>query len=213
MQVTHFSQTRKSGARRTFAEKDYYRRWSTQSMLTWIDFFQQPLPTFNIKGRKSVASWPGGMCSFAIILLLLIYGAVKVVQLLSRTNPHVSSYTEKNFYDSSEKIDMKAKDIKFAFGIEGFLDQELKDDPVYVKPLVRMWGRREGEEYEKMIPYHRCSKDDFDDFAPPAPGLEGMLERMKKGGDSGKSGLYCIDWGELWNRDLQIFSVTNDDNY
>ena len=65
-----------------------------------------------------------------------------------------------------------------------------------------MFGRREGEEYEKMIPYHRCTKDELDDFAPPAPGLEGMLKRMKSGGDSGKSGLYCIDLDKLFDRDL-----------
>ena len=97
------------------------------------------------------------MLSFGLLLVMMIYGATKMVHLLSRTNPNVSSYTEQNYFDSSEVIDIKRKKIRFAFGIEGFLDKQLKNDSRFVKNLVRMWGKKGGVEYEKLIPYHRCT--------------------------------------------------------
>ena len=168
------------------------------------------MPTFNFKGRTTVASWPGGIFSFAIVMVMMLYGAIKLVQLLSKTNPNISSYVEQNYFDSSEVIDMKDKKIRFAFGMEGFLDKELKNDPRYVKNLVRMWGKKEGVAYEKLIPFHRCTEKDFEEFAPPAPSAEGMLNRIKQPGS--KSGLYCVSWDEI-DEDVSIWSVEDDDNY
>ena len=196
-------------SRTTFAQKNYYRRWSSQTMLGMIDLFQQPLPAFNYRGQTTVASWPGGLVSFIIAIVMMIYGAIKLVQLLNRANPNVSSYVEQNFFDSSEVIDLKEKKIRFAFGIEGFLDKELKNDTRYVKNLVRMWGKKNGVPYDKLIPYHRCTEEDLNEFAPPDPSAEGMLNRMKRGG---KSGLYCINWDEV-DDDVSIWSIEDDDNY
>ena len=64
-------------------------------------------------------------------------------------------------------INFKEKGIRLAFGIEGFLDKELKDDPRYVKNLVRFWGKKDGVEYEKLLPFHKCTEEDFEQFAPP----------------------------------------------
>ena len=52
--------------------------------------------------------------------------------------------------------------MRFAFGIEGFLDKQPKDDPRYVKGFARFMGNKDGEGYEKLIPYHKCTKDDFE---------------------------------------------------
>ena len=60
---------------------------------------------------------------------------------------------------------MRANDLRFAFGIEGFIDGELKDSESYVKYLVRMWGKRDGVAYEQLLEYHRCNTEDFEKFA------------------------------------------------
>mmetsp|Transcript_31913 Transcript_31913/g.39629 ORF Transcript_31913/g.39629 Transcript_31913/m.39629 type:complete len:121 (-) Transcript_31913:819-1181(-) len=120
-----------------------------------------------MRGRDSVSSWPGGLLSFAILFVILIYGALKLVMLVSRANPNVSTYLEQNFFDSSERMNLKERGVRFAFGIEGFLDKELKNDPRYVKTLFRLWGKREGQAYEKILPFHKCTAEDFDQFAPP----------------------------------------------
>ena len=99
--------------------------------------------------------------------------------------------------------------IRFAFGIEGFLDKELKNDPRYVKSFARMYGRKDGKNYEKFIDFHVCTDDDYALFSPPAPESESMLESMKT--REGR-GLYCMDWDALAD-DIEIWSVSEDDNY
>ena len=104
-------------------QQRYQNRWKTQNMLNWIDLFQKQLPTFNMRGTTTVASKAGGVLSFSIFFILLMYATLKMIQLLGRANPNVSSYYEQNFFDSSEVINFKEKGIRLAFGIEGFLDK------------------------------------------------------------------------------------------
>jgi len=162
-----------------------------------------------MRGRSTVASWPGGLVSFAIFFIILLYGTIKLIHLLSRHNPNLAAYTEQNVFDSSEIVSFKEKNIRFAFGIEGFLDKDLKNDPRYVKSLVRMWGRKAGKSYEIILPYHRCTNEELDSFAPPSRESVGMLESMKKDPDRG---LYCMDWDKIGD-DLSVWSVTEDDDY
>ena len=39
---------------------------------------------------------------------------------------------------------MKEHNLRFAWAIEGYNDKELKNDPRYVKTLVRLSGRKNG---------------------------------------------------------------------
>ena len=48
-----------------------------------------------------------------------------------------------------------------AFTVEGYHSRERKDDPAYVKYLVRIFGRKNRVEYEKFIPYHLCEDEDW----------------------------------------------------
>ena len=106
-------------------------------------------------------------------------------------------------------MNFKKNNLRFAFGIEGYLDSELKNDPKYVKTVVRMWGKKDGVEYEKFIPYHICTEDDYAQFSPPAPEAVGLLNSMKS---KEKRGLYCIDW-EAQGEELEVWSVEDDANY
>ena len=162
-----------------------------QLVLDKIDLFQRTIPSFNMRGRTSIASWVGSLLSLLIFCIILIYAALKMVQLLSRANPNVSSYIEQNFFDSSDVINFKEKGIRFAFGIEGFLDKELKQDERYVKKIMRLVGKKDGLPYERIMPYHKCTEADFEEFAPPQPEAEGMLKSMKT---SKTRGLFCLDW-------------------
>ena len=94
---------------------------------------------------------------------------------MSRANPLVSSFLKKGVFDASNVLNLREKGQRFAFAVEGFLDKELKDDPRYVKGFARMYGFKNGDMYEKMIPHHKCTKEDFDEFAPPAPEAKNLL--------------------------------------
>ena len=48
--------------------------------------------------------------------------------------------------------------FKVAFTVENYLTREIKNDPRYVKYLVRIFGVEDGQEFEKMIPFHKCTE-------------------------------------------------------
>ena len=94
-----------------------------------------------------------------------------------------------------------------AFSVEGFLDQEMKNSPEYVKWFVRLFGRKDNVEYEKIIPHHKCTEEDYKDFYPVAPKSEKALEIIKT---DEKRGLYCLDWSD---EDMFVFGETYNPSY
>lgn len=89
-----------------------------------------------MRGKVTISTYTGALLSFAIFFVMLIYGALKMIILISRANPNVSTYTEVNFFNSDDILNLRDSGLRVAFGIEGYLDNELKDDPRYVKTLV-----------------------------------------------------------------------------
>lgn len=126
---------------------------------------------------------------------------------MSRANPLVSSFLKKGVFDPSNILNLREKGQRFAFGVEGFLDKELKEDPRYVKGFARLYGYKNGARYEKFLKYHKCTNEDFDSFPPPAPEAEGLLETYKS---NPNRNLYCFDWDELGDL-LGIWGVTFDE--
>ena len=59
---------------------------------------------------------------------------------------------------------MKSRNFKFAFTVEDYLTNEMKNDPSYVKYLVSLSSYKSGQNYEKKIPFHKCTDDDYDSF-------------------------------------------------
>ena len=57
--------------------------------------------------------------------------------------------------------------MRFAWTFEGYGDKEVKNDPRYVKLLMRLSGRTDGKSHEIILDYHPCQDQDFMDFAPP----------------------------------------------
>jgi len=60
--------------------------------------------------------------------------------------------------------------FRFAFTVEGRLDVEVKDDPTFVKYVVRVLTYTDGQESEKLLSYHKCNETDWNDFAPASKG-------------------------------------------
>ena len=71
-------------------------------------------------------------------LVWLTYASLKLSHLLSKQNPMISEILERNFFDYQTKLDLTEIGFKMAFSVEGYLDSELKDDPRYVKYIVRI---------------------------------------------------------------------------
>ena len=136
--------------------------------LAALDLFPASVPGFNVRGKESVTTIVGSIVSILVFLIVVFYGANKLTFLIERRNPQISSFIERGAVTKHDETNLMNANIKFAFGIEGFLDKKLKNDPAYVKWIVRQVRRIDGVETEKFLPYHICTDEDYDSFPPPA---------------------------------------------
>ena len=63
-------------------------------------------------------------------------------------------------------VNLNTINFRVAFTVEGYLDSKRKDDPRFVKYLIRLYGKKEGKTYERLVPYHECTPEDFALFDP-----------------------------------------------
>ena len=117
-----------------------------------------------------MASIYGGILTVIMLGLMLWYAGLKLEMLITRANPTVSTFTEEFVLSSEDKLNLIDAGMYFAWTWEGYNDKKLKDDPRFVKQLVRLSGRRQGKSIETILNYHKCTWDDLKDF--PAPTLD-----------------------------------------
>ena len=101
-----------------------------------------------------------------LLSTVLLYATVKFIQLKQLANPVVSSYIKELYFGIDEHLNMNERNFKVAFAVEGFRTKDLKYDPRYVKWIFRMYGKKDGIEYEKMLDHHWCNDDDYAEFYP-----------------------------------------------
>ena len=105
-------------------------------------------------------------------------------------------------------MNLNEEGFRFAFTIESFLEKEVRDDPAFVKYIVRAFGRVDGEGYEKLLPYHKCEDSDFEGFAPFSIAHESSFENINS---DPKRGFYCIDWDD--DNPFEIYGQQTGLNY
>ena len=71
-----------------------------------------------------------------------------------------------DYYTSDDVVNLNKINFRIAFTVEGYLDQKRKDDPRFVKYLIRVYGKKEGKAFERLVPYHECTVEDFNRFDP-----------------------------------------------
>ena len=121
------------------------RGWKLLEILQSIDMFGTSLPMFNIKGRSTVHGTTGGIMTFLVLSVWLTYACHKFVQLILMSNTQVSEVIEQNFFDYKKRLNLGDIGFKVAFSVEGYKDNEMKDDPRYVKYFVRLINRKNYE--------------------------------------------------------------------
>ena len=97
----------------------------------------------------------------------------------------------------------------FAWTIEGYDDKQVKNDPHYVKILMRMAGRKNGVIYDKILDYHECTQEDLKNFAPPTLDSERVLESILS--DPNRA-LFCFDWDQL-SEEMKVWGVSQYDDF
>ena len=147
--------------------KKVSKAWHMPNVLKKIDIFGEPLQAFNLKGETVITTLTGGISTFIILIIFIAYGSLKAIHLKEKKNPDILSLTEKGVFDSSHVLNLDDMGFKFAWTIENYLDNQRRDDPAYVKYLVRYYSSKDGVESNRLLTYHRCNETDWIDFAPP----------------------------------------------
>ena len=71
-------------------------------VLPKIDTFGANIPTFNLRGKTQVHTLAGGVLTFVITVIMLVYATIKLLQLATKDNPTVSEFTETSFFDYND---------------------------------------------------------------------------------------------------------------
>ena len=64
-------------------------------------------------------------------------------------------------------MNLGERNFRMAFAVEPYYAPYfLLNDPSYVKWLFHLWGKKDGVAYEKILPHHICTEEDYADFFP-----------------------------------------------
>ena len=96
-----------------------------------------------------------------ISFIILIYALVKFLELIERKNPVVSTYEESSPTDLSNPINLNEMGFRAAWAFRGYSDKEIKNDPAYVKQVVRYIEIKNFVRTERIMPFHLCTEDDY----------------------------------------------------
>ena len=127
-------------------------------MLHTLDMFSEPLPAFNIEGHREVRTHCGGCVSLIIMYVLFLFAVLKLQHLLSKHNPSVNTFVERDVFDE-EDIWYGAENEEFAmaFSVTHFIDGDVKNDPKFVKWYAEYVIQKDGELSFKQVPMHQCT--------------------------------------------------------
>lgn len=168
-----------------------YRRqkpsWSIGNTMRGIDSFGQEVPSFNLRGENRINTVCGGVFTAVILTLALIYASLKAIDLAERKNPTISEGT---VAEGITKMSFDKMGFRFAFTIEDSFSHDNKFDTRYNKVIARVIGNKGGVKFEKILPYHRCTEEDFAQFYPVTAEYARDVENMN---NDPKRGLFCID--------------------
>ena len=76
--------------------------WHIKNVLRNFDSYGENVPSFNIKGAKSVNTLCGGIVSATIATLALLYATTKFIGLMEHSNPVLSEHTIAGYYGSTD---------------------------------------------------------------------------------------------------------------
>ncbi len=130
------------------------------------------MPTFNLKGETHVGTVTGGIFTFCLTVVFLGYASLKLTHLVEAKGPSISEFKELNWYDYTTRLNLNDIDFKMAFSVEGYSDKKIKDNPMYVKLIAFLTYKIDGVESQDVLSLHKCTQEDWDEFAPPARGME-----------------------------------------
>ena len=78
----------------------------------------------------------------------------------------MQQYTEDSTVNLTNPLNMNEINFRAAFAFEGYNDEEFKNDPRYVRYIFRIQGKKDDKYYERILPHHVCTPEDYAMFSP-----------------------------------------------
>ena len=123
-------------------DKNKIRRQASQvsDTIRSFDFFQLPIPGFNIEGRAGVGTLLGSLISITLTIVMSLYGALKFDILVNRLNPSIDVVTvPKELEDHMTYVNLRDDtSMRIAFSVRNSSDKKTKMDPRYIKIITRV---------------------------------------------------------------------------
>ena len=99
--------------------------------------------------------------------------------MIGRTYPFLQEFKVSEHYDFSDEIDLNEINYRIAFSFVNANSKKLKNDPRYVKILVRAVRRIDGDLSETILGFHRCTDKDWDKFYPVTPKSQALFDSIE----------------------------------
>ena len=131
--------------------------------------FGLPIRSFNHKGKNKVASGLGTIMSMLILIIALVYAISKAHHIQAVKGQTVSTFEEENEYNSLDnQLNLNERNFRVAFAYRSISSKPFFsfNDPRYVRRVIRTWGYDKLNVFEKIIPFHACTDEDYAQFYP-----------------------------------------------
>ena len=171
------------------------------------DYFGQRVPGFNLKGDYAIKTSIGSALSLISAVIVLIYAASKTSHIQSVTGQTISTYFTAEDTSRENKLNLNDRNFRIAFAFENFDTGKLVDDPHYVRWIFRITGYKDNEWYHHILPYHKCTEEDYAEFYPIRSAQKATLESIQEDADRG---FFCFDWND--EEPLEIFGDTENNS-
>ena len=111
--------------------------------------------------------------------------------MIDKTYPFLQEFKVNEHYDFTDVIDLNEINYRIAFSFVNSSNKKLKDDPRYVKILVRTVRRIESKLSETILGFHKCEEKDWENFYPITLKSQALFDKFERDEDKG---FYCLDW-------------------
>lgn len=170
-------------------------RWSRQALtkkFVDMDWYGEPV-SFNFAGQERIPSTPGCVLTTILTLTLIGYAMSSFSQMITHSNPLITIATIQNYFDSTNVVNFDNFGFKVAFFVQGYIDNEPKDDPDKVQWVIQLNTCKgcNGYPVATNLTTHKCTDADFDSFYPPDPSYVSTMKQAKK-----DKFFWCIDDGQ-----------------
>lgn len=126
-----------------------------------FDIFGEKVSGFNIHGKQEVATRLGTLMTFITGVIVMTYSIAKFADLHTVNGSTFTQYKEQSAFTQWNSFNLQDRNFRVAFAFEGSSDKRLKNDPRYVRNIVRIHGQKNNEMFERIIPHHICSDADY----------------------------------------------------